>query len=78
MPDNERETLSIMDIYEKITKLEAKLDLMISTVNALANNGIIKEEPFDITKSPFYNPDTHLLDMKYYRDMHDTSERKRP
>jgi hypothetical protein len=70
MPDNNEITLK--DLFERIVKIEEKLDHLVS----VASGGIIKEEQQQENASPFFNPDTGLYDIKYYRKNQDEGERK--
>jgi hypothetical protein len=72
MPD---EMIDIKDIYEKVIRIETRLDEVL----AILHNDIIKEVP-EIKQdetSPFYNPETKLYDMKYYRQQQDETEGKK-
>jgi hypothetical protein len=73
MPD---EIVSIKDIYEKVIKVESKLDEVLS----LLHGGIIKQEQaitLDDVSSPFYNPETKLFDMKYYKQNQEEADKKK-
>lgn len=71
MPDN---VIDIQDIYEKVIRIEARLDEVL----AILHNDIIKEsDSVQVdSSSPFYNPETKLYDMKYYRQQQDETEGK--
>ena len=67
--------IDIQAIYDKVIRIETRLDEVL----ALLRSDIIKSEP-DIQQdepSPFYNPETKLYDMKYYRQQQDETEGKK-
>lgn len=56
MPDD---TITLKDIFERLIRIETLL-------NGLTAGNIINGETED--DSPFFNPETKLYDMKYYRE----------
>ena len=57
MPDN---TITLKDIYERLIRIEALLEKVDLT------RGNTMETETD-ESNPFFNPETKLYDMKYYR-----------
>ena len=67
----------LKDICDRIARIESRLDEVLS----LLQGGIIKSEDSDLESekkvSPYFNPDTGLFDIRYYRQMQDEGERKK-
>lgn len=67
MPDN---TITLKDIYEKLIKIEA----MLEKVGLTAGNTMGTETD---EVSPFFNPETKLYDIGYYRETLEGKDRER-
>lgn len=64
MPDEIEFTLK--DVWKELVQIKLSLTDIEIKLNGLTAGNIINGETDD--DSPFFNPDTKLYDMKYYRE----------